>query len=181
MNVYITYDRYERDEWYALYGVETNKRRAIKKFLEDNAMDGAFRVAVSTAKHVDDNMKKFEVYMNEYILVKTLTPPSEEEKRNVATRLNDEKKAEEVINKNIEKQLIMAKTLFMAHLGKYDLKETKDSSVEYSGSIAETIVHGGRTNFILPYGGDQARMMKSYTGANSKKNAGLEGRIAATH
>lgn len=39
MNVYIAYDRYERDEWYALYGVETNKRRAIKKFLEEHLPD----------------------------------------------------------------------------------------------------------------------------------------------
>ena len=39
MNVYITYDRYERDEWYSLYGVETNKRRAIKKFLEEYLPD----------------------------------------------------------------------------------------------------------------------------------------------
>lgn len=152
-----------------------------KKFLEENAMDGAFRVAVSSSKHVDESMNKYEVYMNEYLLVRTLTPPSEEEKRNVVSRLGDEKKAEEVISKNIEKQLIMAKTLFMAHLGKYDLKETETSSVEYTGSIAETIVHGGRTNFILPYGGDQARMMQSYTGEHPEKDAGLEGRIAATH
>lgn len=152
-----------------------------KKFLEENAMDGAFRVAISSAKHVDENMNKYEVYMNEYLLIKTLTPPSEEEKRNVVSRLGDEKKAKEVISKNLEKQLIMAKTLFMAHLGKYDLKETETSSIEYEGSIAETIVHGGRTNFILPYGGDQARLMRSYTGENSKKNAGLEGRMAATH
>ena len=39
MNVYITYDRYERDEWYSLYGVETNKKRAIKKFLEEYLPD----------------------------------------------------------------------------------------------------------------------------------------------
>lgn len=39
MNVYITYDRYEKDEWYSLYGVETNKRRAIKKFLEEYLPD----------------------------------------------------------------------------------------------------------------------------------------------
>lgn len=152
-----------------------------KKFLEENAMDGAFRVAVSSYKHIDENANKYEVYMNEYLLVKTLTPPSEEEKRNVINRLGDEKEAEKVLNKNIEKQLIMAKTLFMAHLGKYDLKETETTSVEYKGSIAETIVHGGRTNFILPYGGYQAKMMKSYTGPDPKKNAGLEGRFAATH
>ena len=30
MNVYITYDRYEHDEWHYIYRLETNKKRAIK-------------------------------------------------------------------------------------------------------------------------------------------------------
>ena len=32
MNVYLTYDRYEHDEWYYVYNIETNKQRAIKHF-----------------------------------------------------------------------------------------------------------------------------------------------------
>lgn len=39
MNVYITYDRYERDEWYSVYHIETNKQRAIKHFLEVDLLD----------------------------------------------------------------------------------------------------------------------------------------------
>ena len=35
MNVYVIYDRYEHDEWYSVYAIETNKRRAIKKFKEE--------------------------------------------------------------------------------------------------------------------------------------------------
>jgi len=34
MNVYITYDRYENDEWFYVYNIETNKKRAIKHFKE---------------------------------------------------------------------------------------------------------------------------------------------------
>lgn len=30
MNVYITYDRYEHDEWHYIYRLETNKKRAIR-------------------------------------------------------------------------------------------------------------------------------------------------------
>ena len=30
MNVYITYDRYEHNEWFQIYRVETNKKRALK-------------------------------------------------------------------------------------------------------------------------------------------------------
>lgn len=35
LNVYITYDRYEHDEWYSVYSIETNKRRAIKQCKKD--------------------------------------------------------------------------------------------------------------------------------------------------
>ena len=39
MNVYITYDRYEHDEWYSVYHIETNKARAIKHFKEVDLID----------------------------------------------------------------------------------------------------------------------------------------------
>jgi hypothetical protein len=36
VRVYITYDRYEHDEWLSIYTIETNKQRAIKKFKEED-------------------------------------------------------------------------------------------------------------------------------------------------
>ena len=36
MHVYITYDRYEHNEWLSIYTIETNKQRAIKKFKEED-------------------------------------------------------------------------------------------------------------------------------------------------
>ncbi len=36
MNVYITYDRYEHNEWLSIYTIETNRQRAIKKFKEED-------------------------------------------------------------------------------------------------------------------------------------------------
>lgn len=36
MNVYITFDRYERNEWFYVYRIETNKARAIKFFKEED-------------------------------------------------------------------------------------------------------------------------------------------------
>lgn len=38
MNVYITYDRYEHDEWYSIYRIETNCRRAMKAFKTEDLM-----------------------------------------------------------------------------------------------------------------------------------------------
>lgn len=39
MNVYITYDRYEHNEWYCIYNIETQRERAIKHFLEVDLVD----------------------------------------------------------------------------------------------------------------------------------------------
>ena len=36
MHVYITYDRYEHNEWLSVYTIETNRQRAIKKFKEED-------------------------------------------------------------------------------------------------------------------------------------------------
>lgn len=39
MNVYITYDRYEHDEWHSVYHLDTNKARAIKHCREVDLFD----------------------------------------------------------------------------------------------------------------------------------------------
>lgn len=39
MNVYVTYDRYENDEWFSVYNIETNKQRAIRHFKEIDLPD----------------------------------------------------------------------------------------------------------------------------------------------
>ena len=39
MNVYITYDRYERNEWLSVYHIEKNRERAIKHFKEEDLID----------------------------------------------------------------------------------------------------------------------------------------------
>ena len=39
MNIYIAYDRYERDEWYSIYHIETNRLRAIKHFKDVDLVD----------------------------------------------------------------------------------------------------------------------------------------------
>ena len=39
MNVYITYNRYGRDEWFAVYNIDTNKQKAIKNFKEESLLN----------------------------------------------------------------------------------------------------------------------------------------------
>lgn len=39
MYVYITYDRYERNEWFSVSRIETNKARAMKSFVNEDLPD----------------------------------------------------------------------------------------------------------------------------------------------
>ena len=39
MNVYITYDRYEHNEWLSVHRIETNRKRAIKLFKAVDLVD----------------------------------------------------------------------------------------------------------------------------------------------
>lgn len=39
MKVYITYDRYERNEWFSIYHVSTDKRESIKHCKEEDLID----------------------------------------------------------------------------------------------------------------------------------------------
>ncbi len=36
MNVYITYDRYEKNEWFNIYNIDTSLTRSVKKFREED-------------------------------------------------------------------------------------------------------------------------------------------------
>ena len=75
---------------------------------------------------------------------------------------------------------MLAKTLFLAQLGKYTLREG-DKTTDYVGSIAETFAHGGRTNFILPFNDTNNEVLAAFEGGKIGKTAELKSRIAATH
>ena len=69
----------------------------------------------------------------------------------------------------------------MAHLSKYTVKDKKGNEIEYKDSLADTFAHGGRTNFILPYGDNQTAVEESIFGKNPAETAGFKSRTAATH
>ena len=83
--------------------------------------------------------------------------------------------------KAIESQKVMAKTMLMAHLSKYTVKDKKGNEVDYKGSLADTFAHGGRTNFILPHGINQTAVEESIFGKNPEQTSGFQKRTAATH
>ena len=83
--------------------------------------------------------------------------------------------------KAIESQKVLAKTMLMAHLSKYTVKDKKGNEVDYKGSLADTFAHGGRTNFILPHGINQTAVEESIFGKNPEQTSGFKARTAATH
>lgn len=150
-------------------------------YLKDNLMNCALHKGLSVLKESKPYLSEIGKNFTRMLLEKTLQTPTKEDEERVINELG-ENQGKELLNKNLEKQKIMAKTLFMAQIGKYSIKQkNSENPVEYEGILSETIVHGGRTNIILPYGGDQERMMNLIYGEEPEKNAGLQSRTAATH
>ena len=153
----------------------------VKKYIQDHVLDAGFRVGLSAMKHSspdNDALKELDEYANEYILAQTLSVPSHERVNALSARVG-EKAAQKELEKNTAQQVVFAKTLFLAQLGKYTLKEG-DQTTDYVGSIAETFAHGGRTNFILPFNDVNNEVVAAFDGEVGK-TAKLESRIAATH
>lgn len=153
----------------------------VKKYIQDHVLDAGFRVGLSAMKHSspdNDALKEMDEYANEYILAQTLSVPSQERVNALSARVG-EKAAQKELEKNAAQQVVFAKTLFLAQLGKYTLKEG-DKKTDYIGSIAETFAHGGRTNFILPFNDVNNEVVAAFDGEVGK-TAKLESRIAATH
>lgn len=150
------------------------------QYLKDNATNPVFRAGVSAGREDDKIQRASDEYMSRYLLEKTLMPPTEEEKSRVINQLG-EKGAQKALEENLAKQRIIAKTLFMAQLGTYVVRKNEKEEVFYDEEISNTIVHGGRTNFVLPYGGDQTAVMNAFISKDDSRNADVYGRATASH
>lgn len=154
----------------------------VKKYVQDHVLDAGFRVGLSAMKHSSPEntyLKELDEYANEFLLSKTLSSPSKENIEALSANIGVNASQKE-IEKTIAKQVILAKTLFLAQLGNYTLKDGNKTH-EYVGSIAETFAHGGRTNFILPINDINNEVLTAFDGGNIGKTAELKSRIAATH
>lgn len=153
----------------------------VKKYVQEHVLDAGFRVGLSAMKHSspNNNLKELDEYANEYLLAKTLSTPSKESIDVLSSSIGA-KAANKEAAKNLAKQVVLAKTLFLAQLGKYTLRENEQAT-NYTGSIAETFAHGGRTNFILPPNDINNEVLKAFEGDKIAKTAELKSRIAATH
>lgn len=155
----------------------------VQQALREHAMDPVFRVGVSIARHQGtaqaQELEKCEQLMNQYVMEKTLAPVSPQAQQRVAQTLGD--RAPEALRANQEKQLMMAKILFLGQLGRFDQRD-KDGRVKpYDETLSEAFCHGGRTKIALPYGKGQTHMMETLVGEKPKQTMGMDNRKAGTH
>lgn len=155
----------------------------VRQYLDRNLMNAALRAGISAEK-TQESTKHFanalDTYMNAGLMKKTMMAPNEQAK----SRLLDYYRENEVnvmLEKTMERQLVMAKTMLLAQLGKYDVIDKNGLSHDLDVPVYETLVHGNRTNFVLPAGESSGNVIDAFMGQNGGEAAGIEKRTAATH
>ena len=157
-------------------------RAEVRKYLEDNMMNAALRAGISAEKNAEETRKNamaLDTYMNGRMMQRTMLI-SNEGKERLEFDVGSEK-AREIVEKHMAKQLVLAKTMLLAHLGKYDVLDKNGLSDSLDVPVYETLVHGSRTNFVLPAGEDSGKVIDAFMGKNGGADAGIAKRTAATH
>ena len=157
----------------------------LKSYLKERAMDVSLRAGISVEKNSADevnraNARVFDTFMNSYVMQSTLMPPTEEEKQALRISIGAEE-ADQALAKDLKRQRVLAKTYFLAQLGKYDILDDNGLGKSLDLPLSETLVHGSRTNFILPSGTDTKQVIDAYMGTHDKEDPVIEERTAATH
>ena len=119
-------------------------RYMITQLIERNGVD-------SNGQPMAEQLREYDRYMNRYMLSQTLAPITTREKTNLQRKYNRET-ANRLINENKEKQRFMAKTLFMAQLGRVDIYTDDEQASPFNDTVTELFSHGSRVIFTLPRG-----------------------------
>ena len=156
----------------------------VQRYLEDNIMNAALRAGISANKNAGGETaryaKELDSYMNAALMKRTMQPITEGGIENLDDIMTIEQR-NRAIEKNKATQLVMAKTMLLAQVGKYDVINENNVSTELTEPIYETLVHGARTNFVLPTGKDGGNVINAFKGPNGGADAGIDWRFAATH
>ena len=157
----------------------------VRDYLNDNLMNAAFRVGISVDKTSKDqakrdNAKSLDTFMNTRLMQNTMMPPSEEQKASLIESIGNDA-ATAALEQDLKRQRVLAKTYFLAQLGKYDVLDDNGVSIALNVPLSETIAHGSRTNFILPQGTNTKQVIDAYVGARNDEAPIVEERTAATH
>ena len=157
----------------------------LKDVLKEKAMNAAFRAGMFALKRsTSEEHRKIgetcDKLMSYNIMQKTMMPPTEQETQSFTETVGAENAPAE-LERNLARQRVMAKAFLMAQIGKYEVVEKGKPTTELNETIAETLAHGGRTNYILPKGLDSGMVFDALWGPNRGQAAGVYKRSAATH
>lgn len=152
-------------------------RYMLTQLIERGALD-------SEGKLIAGQLLEYDQYLNQRMLSRTLDPVDEQREQNILNKFPG-KEGEKMLRVNQEKQLLMAKTLFMTQLGRIDIKSevADDDKVTdpYEGNIVELFSHSGRVMFTLPHGesSKQDKMFDAWQKRTLENEGMWEGRFAS--
>ena len=157
----------------------------LKSYLKEHAMDVSLRTGISVEKNSKDEANRdiaraFDTFMNSYVMQSTIMPPTDEEKQALRKSMGEEE-ANLALAKDLKRQRVLAKTYFLAQLGKYDILNDNGLGKSFDLPLSETLAHGSRTNFILPSGTDTKQVIDAFMGTHDGEDPVIEERTAATH
>lgn len=159
----------------------------LQQLLEDNSMNPAFRLGCSLRAHTkgynSQAYTQFDDYMNSHIMQQTLRPLDDAQSRSIREMYPNEEDYSAAVSQNIEKQVMVARTLLLAHIGNAALEEAPGRKNTLNRSAASMAAHCSRTAYVFKPGADKdvSQLMDSLTGKGLGDAAGMHRRGAATH
>jgi hypothetical protein len=164
------------DELKSKLGEMTNRpefRYTLTQMIERGATD-------KDGNDISDRLREYDRYMNSRMLAETLNPVSEERKENIRKKFPGAE-GERLIAENQEKQVFLAKTMFMSQLGRMDIHNEDGSNEPYAGTTAELFGHSGRVAFTLPTGSkeQQTKMYDAWQKSALDSSVLRKGRFAS--
>lgn len=157
------------------------EREAI---LRREAHNPAFRLGCSLYSRLPQVGGRWQAYddrMTDLIMEDTLAPLTEAQFETLQAEAGS--KAAEQLRENVEKQVQMAKSLLLAHLGRTTLKLDDGREAPMERSVASMMSHCSRTAFVFAPGpeAETKPMMEALTGKALGQSSGVYNRHASTH
>lgn len=164
----------------------------LADLLKEQSMNPLFRLGCSlrskSGDPIGNNYIKYDDYMNTYLMEQSLKPLDSSRLQNLQNEGLTGEKLNHEVEQNIEKQVMLAKTLFLTHLGKPQLVKAGAADFapqkeELDRPVASMMAHCSRTAYVFPPGdsAQQDKLFHSILGPDMGRGAGVNRRLAATH
>lgn len=160
---------------------------AFRAYLDSHLLQPGFQTALELVKseimhekhpELDANVCDASLaYMNSKVLENTLAPIGRDQ-ISTADGISGTD-----IERNTDKQGVLATNFMLAHLGGVTLNEdvSKDEQIKYTGTIGDIYAHGSRTMFVLPKGKDGDKFEDALYENVHTTDKVVHYRVVATH